>query len=97
MKFEFVIENFINGNLKDFFYYYKQLKRTVSFWSYVKENYGEKVLNDAQEFLRKKGLWKMPSKIIKSLDTLTELSLKHKGENKIYECDQIGVVENEKK
>ena len=55
MRFSEVIENYINGNLTDFYHQYKNLKRTVSFWVFVTDNYGHDVALKAQEYLIKKG------------------------------------------
>lgn len=56
MNYENIIENYINGNLKDFYESYKKIRKKLSFWEYVKNNYGEKTYNDAMAFLRKKGV-----------------------------------------
>lgn len=56
MKFENIINNYINGNLKDFAYQYSKLRRTTAFWQFVSDYYGEQVKNDAMNYLIRKGL-----------------------------------------
>jgi hypothetical protein len=53
MKYEIIIENFINGNLKDFRAQVKKLRNQSNFWLFVSENYGDAVMKDAMNFLRK--------------------------------------------
>jgi len=54
MNYENIIENYINGNLKDFYEQYKKIRKKLSFWEHVKNNYGEKIFDDAMRFLRNK-------------------------------------------
>lgn len=53
-KFNFIIDNYVNGNLKDFHEHYKKLRKKITFLEYLKLNYGESVFNKVMDFLKRK-------------------------------------------
>lgn len=55
MKYSIVIENFINGNLRDFKIGYGKIKAKLKFWDFVLEFYGKEIHNNARQFLIKRG------------------------------------------
>ncbi len=55
VSYELLIENYINGNLADFYNAYRKLRNTAKFWLYVKEIYGEETAKQAKTYLIKKG------------------------------------------
>jgi len=53
-KFDFHIENYINGNLKDFYQGYKRLRAKAKFWLYVEETLGHQMLLKMMNFVNSK-------------------------------------------
>lgn len=49
-----IIENYINGNLKDAFYWYKKINNTATFWVFVETNYGNEIKNNLMNYFSRK-------------------------------------------